>query len=206
MCFRKFENRKVCFVQRTDLLVLLNFFFSVSHSVVMHFCLLEKSKMFNVVYFVLFLMVAHGALSQTVTHLTKGVPVQGSVAFSQFQFYRIDINTTYVANNGLKIDLGYTSGRGDIYYKVNSLPALNDYDGKATGSNTGSNLTVSVPSLGRYYIGVYGYESVAKFSLVAKFAATQNVTSGNAVSGVFTSDLGYKVYFQFSVSCLIWLW
>ncbi len=118
-----------------------------------------------------------GGTTPTVPVLTNGTPVTGiSVAKSAYAYYKITVPS---GQTSLVVKTTAGSADCDLYVKAGAQPTTASYDGKSTGSTAVETVTISNPTAGDYYIGIYGYAAASGISLVATYSAGTTPPAGN---------------------------
>ncbi|MBP7867971.1 MAG: pre-peptidase C-terminal domain-containing protein [Acidobacteria bacterium] len=107
------------------------------------------------------------------TALTSGSTLTGqSVALQAWKYYTIAVPS---GSTGLTVATSGASADIDLYVKFNAQPTGSVYDCAKETSSGNETCTISSPSTGTYYIGVYGYAA-------ASYAITATVTGGTGLT------------------------
>ena len=107
------------------------------------------------------------------TALTSGVALTGqSVTYQSWKYY-----TIVVPAGSTKLEVKTTSATADVdlYLRFNAQPTGSGDDSSQETSSGNETATISSPSAGTYYIGVYGYAA-------ASYSITATVTAGSTLT------------------------
>jgi len=107
--------------------------------------------------------------SKGVVTISLNSPVQGSVVRGEWSYFQI----TITHNNLLRIIVNETTDNGDVdlYVKYDAIPTLWSFDYRDTTVQRNVVLNITEPSLGTWYIGMYGYRNTS-FMLTVSTASS----------------------------------
>ena len=142
--------------------------------------------------------------------ITNGQTVSGiSASTGNWKYYKIAVPS---GQTSLTVKTTGGSGDADLYVKLGSVPSTSSYNGKSEGSTATETVTISNPSAGDWYIGIYAYSSFSSVSLQATYTgstptlslsvsptsisiaqgASGTVTATTTVSGGFNSSVSFS--------------
>jgi len=118
--------------------------------------------------------------------ITNGQTVTGiSASASAWKYYKI---TVPASQTSLVVKTTGGTGDADLYVRLGSSPTTSSYTSKSTGSTSTETVTISNPSAGDWYIGLYAYSAFSSVSLQATYSGggggtTMNETESNNTTG-----------------------
>jgi hypothetical protein len=100
--------------------------------------------------------------------LTNGQTVTGlGASTGNWLYYKIAVPS---GQTQLQVKTTGGSGDLDLYVKLGGTPTTSSYTGKSEGSTSTETVTISSPSAGDYYIGLYAYSTFSSVSLTATYS------------------------------------
>jgi bacillolysin len=112
-----------------------------------------------------------------VTTLSNGQTVSNLAASTgNWLYFKITVPS---GQTQLKVVTSGGSGDADLYVRLGSLPTTSSYNGRSNGSTNAETVTISNPSAGDWYIGLYAYSSFSGVSLTATYSGSTGGTSMN---------------------------
>lgn len=140
-----------------------------------------------------------GSTGGTVTTLSNGVTVSSiSASKGTWKYYKITVPS---GQTSLKITMSGGTGDADLYVKLGSSPTLSSYNYRPYLSGNNETVTVTNPSAGDWYVGIYGYAAFSGVSLNATYSTSggggstctsySGSISGTGGSGYAPSTSGY---------------
>jgi len=131
------------------------------------------------------------------TTLSNGVAVSSiSGSTGTWKYYKITVPS---GQSSLVIAMSGGTGDADLYVKLGSQPTLSSYNYRPYLTGNNETVTVTNPSAGDWYIGIYGYSSYSGVTLKATYSAASGCTSvSGSLSG--TGANWYSAQYTSSVS------
>ena len=117
--------------------------------------------------------------------LSNGQTVTGiSASASAWKQYKITVPS---GQTSLVVKSTAGTGDADLYVLLGSSPTTSSYTSKSTGSTSTETVTITNPSAGDWYIGLYAYSAFSSVSLQATYSASSgtsmNETESNNTTG-----------------------
>ena len=134
------------------------------------------------------------------TVLTNGTPLASqSATASTWKYYKITVPS---GQSSLVVKTTGGTGDADMYVRLGSNPTTSTYNGKSDGSTSTETVTITSPSSGDWYIGLYAYSAFSGVTITATYSAStggsmnetesNNTTAtANTVSTSGTTVTGY---------------
>lgn len=100
--------------------------------------------------------------------LSNGVAM-GSQAASAgaWKYYTIDVPA---GKTSVTFKLNGANGDADLFARYNATPTSSTYGCKSDGPSSVESCTISSPTAGRYYVGIYAYAGYSSLSVTATYA------------------------------------